>query len=254
MKCRYALEARALTYRYPKAAAPAVLDADLTLSRGEVVAVLGPNGAGKSTLLRLLLGFYRPQGGEVRLCPALGVRRKAVAFVPQREQTLFAFRVAEYMLLGRTPHLGFLASPKPEDLAEVALALQKLGIEPLADKPITALSGGEHQLVLIGRALVQKAPILLLDEPTNHLDLGNRYRVLTLLRSLADEGRAVLFTTHDPQSAAVIADRALLMKEGSIIVDAPAKEAITEANLNQLYGAFVRVESVEGFTVVLPRR
>lgn len=251
--CRYLLEASNLSYRYPNSEKLAVSGVSLSLPEGIVTAVLGPNAAGKSTLLRLLLGFYRPDEGEVSVCAAASGSSRQISFVPQREHTPFAFRVADYLLLGRTPHLGFFGLPGEKDLEIVGTVLRRLEIEHLAEKPMTSLSGGEHQLVLIGRALVQESPIMLLDEPTNHLDLHHRYQVLSLLRALADEGRAILFTSHEPQAAAAIADHVLLMKNGRIIVDASPDEAITEQNLSALYGIRLKVLSLEGMPVVLPR-
>jgi len=251
--CRYLLEAHDLFYRYRNSEKAAVNGVSLSLPAGSVTAVLGPNAAGKSTLLRLLLGFYRPDEGEVSVCSAESGSSRQISFVPQREQTPFAFRVADYLLLGRTPYLGLFGLPAEKDVEVVRAVLRRLEIENLADKPINTLSGGEHQLVLIGRALVQESPIMLLDEPTNHLDLHHRYQVLALLRALADEGRAILFTSHEPQAAAAIADRVLLMKNGRIIVDASPDEAITEQNLSALYAIPLKVTAVEGMPVVLPR-
>lgn len=231
-------------------------DVSFEVSPGTVNAVLGPNGAGKSTLLFLILGLYAPQRGEIildgrpiRSYPRQSLSRR-ISLVPQREHIPFNYTVLDYVLLGRTPHLGFLQMPRPEDIRASWTALERLGIASMAHRPVANLSGGEHQMVLIARAIAQETPILLLDEPTAHLDLGNQRRILTLLRDLADQGMTVLFTTHDPDAALAIADRFILLVGGRLLHQGPVAE-ITAEKLSRAYSTPLQMFSVDGRKVVL---
>ncbi|MCX7854583.1 MAG: ABC transporter ATP-binding protein [Anaerolineae bacterium] len=232
-------------------------DISLEVYPGTVNAVLGPNGAGKSTLLHLILGLHPPRQGEIQVSgrPLTAHSRRGlsrqIALVPQREHIPFEFRVLEYVLLGRTPHLDFLEMPGPEDVRAARQALERLGIADLADRRVSALSGGEHQLVLIARAVAQETPILLLDEPTAHLDLANKRRILSLLRSLAAQGTTILFTTHDPDTALAVADTCILMRAGRILHQGPVAEVLTTEKLTQTYETPLRVLPVDGTRVVL---
>ncbi len=252
-----AYTARGLTFRYRPAAPPAVAEISFRLPAGQATAILGPNGAGKSTLLHLLLGVLRPQTGDLRLfgrpLSAYGPaeRSRLISLVPQREHMPFAFRVHEYLLLGRTPYLSLLAQPSAADAAKAHAVLAQLNLQHLAEREVASLSGGEHQLVLIARALVQDTPVLLLDEPLAHLDLGNRQRVLAILRRLVAQGRTVVFTTHDPQAAGQVAQQVLLLRGGHLIFAGPAAAALTAERLSALYGVPLRVRRVDGEVVVL---
>lgn len=244
-------------FTYPNGSRAALQDISLDVRLGTVNAILGPNGAGKSTLLHLILGLYPPQRGEIRIGGRLlstysrQSLSRQIALVPQREHIPFDFRVLEYVLLGRTPHLDFLRMPGPEDVRAARRALEQLGIVDLADRRVFALSGGEHQLVLIARAVAQEAPILLLDEPTAHLDLANKQRILTLLRSLAGQGKTVLFTTHDPTAALAVADTCILIRAGRILHQGPVADVLTSEKLTQTYETPLRVLPVDGTRVVL---
>lgn len=251
------LSLRHIWFTYPNGSHAVLQNISLDVRPGTVNAVLGPNGAGKSTLLHLILGLYPPQRGEIRIGgrPLSTYSRqnlsRQIALVPQREHIPFDFRVLEYVLLGRTPHLDFLQMPGPEDVRAARQALERLGIADLADRRVSALSGGEHQLVLIARAVAQETPILLLDEPTAHLDLANKRRILALLRGLAGQGKTVLFTTHDPDTALAVADDCILMRGGRILHQGPVADVLTSEKLTQTYETPLRVLPVDGTRVVL---
>ena len=247
-----------VTFGYRRSRPPVLTGVTCHVPAGKITALLGPNGAGKTTLLHLLLGLHSPWQGEILLCgkPLAAHGRAAlsrkVGLVPQREHVPFAFRVWEYLLLGRAPHLGWLAQPTRQDEARVEAALQRVGIAHLAGREVASLSGGEHQLVLVARVLVQDAAVVLLDEPTAHLDVGNKQRILGLMKALAVEGRTVVFSTHDPQAAAEIADHILLLQSGRLRFAGAPAEALTSARLSALYATSLNVATVAGKTVVLP--
>ena len=250
------LEACALGYGYPGRAVGRGLD--LALPAGEVLCVLGPNGGGKTTLFRTLLGLLPAQAGEVllegqalaRMARADVARR--IGYVPQGHVAQFAFTVREAVLMGRTAHVGLFAAPGAADRAAAEQAIATLGIESLADRVVTELSGGERQLAMIARALAQGARALVLDEPTASLDFGNQVRVLREIRRLAIDGYAVVFSTHDPGQAFLAASRVLLLAHGGSLRQGAPQEVITPQNLREVYGVEVRVAVVEGARVCLP--
>jgi iron complex transport system ATP-binding protein len=214
---------------------------DVTLDRGEVLALLGPNGSGKTTLLKTLLGLIAPREGEVmigdRTLSSYGLRERArlIAYVPQAHVATFAFAVEAVVLMGRSAHGGLLTRPTDADRAAVADALERLGIGALAARPYTMISGGERQLVLLARALAQEPQFIVLDEPTASLDFGNQGKVLHEIRALAAAGHGVLFTTHDPNHALRAADRAYLIRDGAHVADGAARDILTRAQLVQLF-------------------
>ncbi|MDD8026978.1 MAG: ABC transporter ATP-binding protein [Acidobacteriota bacterium] len=226
---------------------------------GAVTALLGPNGSGKTTLLNLILGWLRPGAGRIlvsglsaRDCPR-GERGRRIGLVPQNEAPAFDLELFEYVLLGRAPYLGLLERPGEADREAALAALEKAGIAELAERPVRALSGGEKQLGAIARAVAQDPAILLLDEPTSHLDLANTRRVLRLLDALRAGGKTILLTTHDPNTAAALADEAVLLKSGRVIAAGPPAEVLNEGDLSRTYGVTLDVRMIDGRPVVLNR-
>lgn len=235
-------------------------DVDLQVSRGEWVSVVGPNGAGKTTLLRLLAGLVGGTGElHIRGRPAGSFSRRAraieVALVPQAPLIPDGLGVADYVLLGRTPHIGAFGVEGARDLELVHEALACLDLLDFAEREVTTLSGGERQRVLIARALAQGSPIVLLDEPTTALDVGHQQQVLELVDELRrDRGLTVVTTMHDLTLAGQYAERLVLMDAGRIVVDGPPADVLTESNLARYYGANVRIIHEDGQAVVLPYR
>lgn len=221
---------------------------DIALSTGEVLALLGPNGGGKTTLLKTLLGLLAPQAGEVRLGErSLSVysapeRARRIAYVPQSHVATFAFDVETIVLMGRTAHGSLFSRPSAADRAIAAQTLERFGIAHLRERPYTTISGGERQLVLLARALAQEPEFVVLDEPTASLDFGNQGKVMREIRNLAASGHGVLFTTHDPNHAMRIADRAYLMREGTCIGEGVTNEVLSRGQLEALYGS--RVDAI----------
>jgi iron complex transport system ATP-binding protein len=235
-------------------------DVSLTVERGEWVSVLGPNGAGKSTLLRVLAGTARWRGGARlagRDLRALRRRQAAqlVALVPQVPVIPQAMTVAEYVLLGRTPHMGVLAREGAADLRATVQALARLQLDAFAERRLGTLSGGELQRAVIARALAQAAPILLLDEPTTALDIGHQQHVLELVDELRREGGlTVIAAMHDLTLAAQYGERIVLIDAGRVIADGVAREVLTSSRLSSLYGARVRVLDDGATLAVVPVR
>lgn len=240
---------------------PIFSDLSLSLECGRVDALLGPNGCGKTTLLRCLGGALTLREGRVilegRELSRYGEAERArrIAFVFQEHHTVFPYSVLEAVRMGRTPHLGFLASPGPHDTAIAERALETVGCSHLRSARYTEISGGERQLVLIARALAQEPTILLLDEPTSHLDFGNQMLLLMVVERLArEQGLAVLMSTHHPDHALLVAHHVYLMKGGGILAQGAPCDVVTAQHLRALYGIEVSVMAMgnDGRQIVVP--
>lgn len=213
-----------------------------TLRKGEVLCLLGSNGTGKTTLMKCLLGLLHPESGEAMLMGddilrmTAKKRARMMAYVPQSSALNFPYTVREAVMMGRLPHLGFGSSPAAKDYEETDATLAEMGISDLAGRYFQQLSGGEKQLVMIARALAQRAHLLILDEPTSNLDFFNQARTLKLIRKLAQQGNTVLLTTHSPDQAFLISDQVVMIKNGSVFACGHPDDTITDENLSGLYG------------------
>ena len=225
-------------------------DVSFTVGSGEFLSILGPNGVGKSTLFRCVLGLLSGYTGTVRIdgtdALSFSVREMAkhIAYIPQSSHPIFNYSVSDIVLMGRTSGLSTFRSPKKQDVEICQWAMEKVGISHLALRCFHRLSGGEQQLVLIARALVQKAPVLMLDEPTANLDFGNQLRVLEQARSLAREGYTVIQTTHHPEQSYLFSDRILTIQNGRVLKEGTPEEVLTEETIHALYGVDVEVVSL----------
>ncbi len=248
---------RDLTVRFERT--DAVRGVSLEVAADEWVMLIGPNGAGKTSILRALCGLL-PFAGEATIdgrdVRSLGRRAlsRFIAFVPQNPVAPSELTVAEYVLLGRTPHLGYLGIDGRRDRQAVAHALERLDLLPFAERGLGSLSGGELQRAVLARALAQEAVVLLLDEPTTSLDLGRQQQVLELVDSLRGDGLTVLSTMHDLTLAGQYADRLVLLDRGAIVAEGVPRDVLSPAILASHYGANVRVVHDDGEVFVLPQR
>ncbi len=219
---------------------------NFTVASGEVCCVLGPNGCGKTTLFKTLLGLMPPRAGSILIdgedVAKWSPRRLAqtVAYASQNHVPPFPYRVKDVVMLGRVNKVG-ASQPTEEDYRIVDGAMRDMGVKDLAERPYTDISGGQLQLVMIARALAQQPRLLVLDEPTAALDYGNAIRVIGKVRWLAEQGYAVLMTTHSPDHAFMCRSNVVLLKAGAPMSFGPAAEVITERNMRQAYGLDVRV-------------
>jgi iron complex transport system ATP-binding protein len=244
------LEVRDLAFGFPGRTVGREIS--FSLADGEVMCVLGPNGGGKTTLFRTLLGLLAKHSGSVLLEHAaleslsrVEIARR-IGYVPQGHSAYFAFTVREFVLMGRTAHLGALASPGKSDLSIVDRVLESLEIAHLAERPVNQVSGGERQLALVARALAQEPRLLVMDEPTASLDFGNQVRILERMRILGGKGIAVLFSTHAPDHAFLAAQRVLLLAEGHALAIGAPEDVIRADTLKRLYGVSVQVLPLPG--------
>ena len=232
-----------------------------TVGRGEWVGLIGANGAGKTTLIKASpawsitrvksssAGSRRPQwrGGS-------GPGRWP--YVPQSPELPADMSVFDYTLLGRTPHIAYLAVESRTDLAYCVELLERLGLAALAARPLSTLSGGERQRVVLARALAQEAPVLLMDEPTSALDLSNRMEALERVDELRREwGLTVVSALHDLTLAGQFADRLLLLSGGTVAAFGTPAEVLDESVLEEAFDCAVRIiRTDDGEVVIVPRR
>ena len=236
-----AVRLRDVTVGYDRT--PVLAHTDLDVEWGLIVGVIGPNGAGKSTLIKTILGTLRAWEGTVEVAGhAASSRegREAIGYVPQREVVNWDFpvTVADVVMMGRTPRLGWLRFPGSHDRRVVAEALDKVGMSAFADRQISQLSGGQQQRVFLARALAQGGRLLLLDEPLNGVDAGTQETIGEILRGVRAEGGTVLMATHDLELAAAWCDR-LVMVNHAIVGYGPPAEALRPEVLRLTYGGQV---------------
>jgi iron complex transport system ATP-binding protein len=227
-----------------------VRDVSLAVEPGEFVAILGRNGAGKSTLIKAvqnLLGSVRgavlSEGEDVL---RMGPRRIAskIAYVPQLAEPIFEYTVEEIVLMGRFARRGRFDRASAADGAAVAEALRMTDTERLRARRLSHLSGGERQRAFIARALAQDTPLLLLDEPSLHLDIAYQAEVYGILKDLqVGRGKAVVVAEHNVSLAAAHAGRLVFLKDGAVVAEGPPQEAVTAANIREIFGADVDIRA-----------
>ena len=237
-----------------------VSEVSLSVGAGEWAALIGPNGAGKTTTLRAIAGLVPcagaiTLGGEAAGSMPRRERARRVAVVPQIPVTPPDMTVADYVLLGRTPHVAWFASESRHDREAAGRALARLDLDAFATRPMGSLSGGERQRAVLARALAQAADVVLLDEPTSALDLARQQQVLSLVDRLRrEEGIAVVAAMHDLSTVALYADRVHLLDGGRLVATGSPRDVLDETLLAEHFGAAVRVIDHDGALVVVPVR
>lgn len=254
------LEVKSLAFSYGNG--PVFENVSFSLKKGEIMCILGPNGAGKSTLIKCIAGILKPDNGSVFIqgenTVSLGVRGIArnIGYVPQQNEVVFPFTVLDFVVMGRAPHLSMFASPGAEDIKLAKESLATVGISDLAERPVAKLSGGQSQMLLIARALVQKPALLLLDEPTSHLDFGNQILVLETVQKLASLGMSIVMNTHMPDHAFLLGDRAAALSGGRLVAVGKVETVVTSKMMSSVYGVNVAIREIEDMKrkVCLPLR
>ena len=232
-------------------------DLNFTVNSGRIMCLLGPNGCGKTTLLDCILGLHHLQSGNILIDNKNskdyrpGKIARLIAYVPQKHDPTFPYRVHQIVTMGRAAHLGLFESPSRSDREMAETALNDMGIGHLKDRPYTKLSGGETQLVMIARALVQQAPVMILDEPTAHLDFRYELKIMEVIRKLVKEnGLSIIMATHFPNHAfyfenAGIDTEIALLHNGEFLATGAPGEVLTENNIETLYGIHADVIAVK---------
>lgn len=219
-------------------------------SGGEAIAVLGPNGVGKSTFFKCILGFLPIRKGKIEIeGKDISIMKgkelsKYIAYIPQSSNPVFNHTVLDSVAMGMNNQIGLFSAPGEKEREKAAAALDRLGILKLKDRGCLNISGGERQLMLIARAMVQDARIIVMDEPTSSLDYGNSYRVMETIMSLSKDGYTILFSTHDPDAAMRYSDRVIAFYKGEIIRDGKPSTVLNTDVLSTLYSINVAIRNV----------
>lgn len=228
------------------------------VEKDTLLCVLGKNGAGKSTLFKCILGVLKPKTGAVYLdqteISQLSAKEisKRIAYIPQVHIPHFNYRVMDVVIMGSASRINIFSSPKKEDFAKAADILEYLGICDLADRGYLDISGGERQLVLIARAMLQDAKILIMDEPTSNLDYGNQIRVMKKIRQLSREGYIVILSNHNPQHSLLFSEKALILKDGKVLRYGDTRDAVTIETLENIYKIEIDIKEIDGMQVCVP--
>ncbi len=230
---------------------------DLDIAAGQWTCVVGPNGAGKSTLLKALAGLLPAQGQvqwQGRDWQVLPRRERArmLSWLGQGEAASLDLRVHDVAMLGRLPHLDWLAAPSAQDQAMVEAALQATQAWDWRERSLGELSGGERQRVLLARAMAGNAPLMLMDEPLANLDPPHQVDWLEQVQCLRAQGTTVLSVLHEI-GMALHADSLVVMREGRVVHHGAPFEAATRQAVEEVFDARIRILPVDGQWVVLPR-
>ncbi|HHN81599.1 MAG TPA: ABC transporter ATP-binding protein [Methanomicrobia archaeon] len=224
-------------------------DVSFSAHSGEVFGIVGPNGSGKTTLLRCLRLVLSPQGGAITLDDedVMTWDRSRIArvfgVVPQSTTLTFPFSVFDVVMMGRIPHLGRFQREGAHDISIVRESMKLTSIDHLFERPISQLSGGELQRVIIARALAQEPRVLLLDEPTSQLDINHQFEVMKLVRSFAIEhNMVVIIISHNLNLSLRYCDRLLLLKDGGVHSCGASDEVLTPDNIREVYGVEAQLD------------
>lgn len=240
------------TFAYEAHRPPVLREVSLDLHPGQIIALLGPNGSGKSTLIKIALGHLRAAGvvrwenRDIRAWRRRDLARR-IAYLPQAPIFEPQQTVADVLRMGRAPYWSAFGIESPRDVEVMRQISALLGLDDLLARPMDQLSGGQRQLVFLGRCLVQEPRAMLLDEPNTFLDLKHQIELCTLLRRMAREKNiAVLMASHDLNLAAAFADRLVVLKDGSIFIEGGVDAAMDPVRISEVYGIPMRLVETEG--------
>ena len=208
---------------------------------GSFLGIVGPNGSGKTTLLRTITGMITPDTGRVFLAGndvqhlSSRTRSRHLAVVPQETSVAFDFTIEDVITMGRNPYVGRFEGRQRADIEAVEEAMQRTEVTEFADRPISEVSGGERQRVLLARAIAQETPVLLLDEPTASLDIHHQIHTLDLITELVTDGKTVIAAIHDLNLAARYCDELLLLDDGRQIARGTPASVLTPKNVGDVF-------------------
>lgn len=224
---------------------------NLHLEKGHILSVLGPNGIGKTTLLKCMIGLLPWTSGRSILNGTDLCKMKSkdiwntISYIPQAHSFSFSYTGLEMVMLGRSSHLGLFEQPGAQEIEMAEVMMEKVGITRLAGKDCNRMSGGELQMVLIARALINEPELIILDEPETGLDFHNQILVLNLIERLAhEEGISAIMNTHYPTNAMSIADEAFMMNRKGDRFYGSTDSILNEQNISRSFDVNVIVDEV----------
>lgn len=237
-------------FGYPKQE-EILTDINIKLEEGHILSVLGPNGIGKTTLLKCMIGLMPWSRGR-SLLTGKDIRTlkskeiwNMISYIPQTHGFSFSYTGLEMVMLGRSSHLGLFSQPGHREMEMAEAMMEKVGITRLADKDCNRMSGGELQMVLIARALINEPKLIILDEPETGLDFHNQILVLNMVEKLAhEENIGAIMNTHYPTNAMSIADEALMMNRKGDRFYGPTGDILNESNISKSFDVNVVVDEI----------
>jgi len=242
------LETKNLSFSYEKT--KVLDDINISFEKGKLTTLLGANGSGKTTIIKSLNKIIKINKGEIIInnknISKLKQKEiaKKIAMVPQEHNSVFSYKSIDVVLMGITPYLDFAKQPKEKDYNKAKRILDKLNVGNLAYRNYNKLSGGERQLVLIARALMQDTEYILLDEPTSHLDFKNQHLILQKLKKLTNKNKAIITALHDPNLALKYSDKIIIIKDGKILAKGDTKKVMNNKNLSDAYNTQIIVNEI----------
>lgn len=249
-------------FSYDKKSVPLLSDISFDLQSGEKLAIMGQNGAGKTTLLRCLCGFLKWDKGTVTIDGTdinsiSGTELfKIISYVPQKRVLPPDISVYDMILMGRAGNISVFSLPGKKDKEAAEKVIEKMGLCAIANKSCMTLSGGQYQMVLIARAIVNDPKVMILDEPEANLDYQNQLLVLETIDRLSKDGITCIFNTHFPGNAVRWADKALMIAMDGTYVYDDIKNVITEENMRKYYGVEAVIGTINGptgiYTDIIP--
>lgn len=223
----------------------------------ELWALMGPNGGGKTTFFKCIMGFLKPDSGSIIISGinykeiTTSKMAKLISYVPQEHKPPFPFTVREIVLMGRSPYMNGVFGLKNKDYDIADNSMETVGILDIAHKPVTSLSGGQRQLVLIARAIAQDTPIMILDEPTSALDFNNQINIWKILKQISFS-KLVIACSHDPNHILWFTDKTIAVKNGETKASGITKEIISTQLLKEIYGSEYYIANVDNKNIICP--
>ncbi|MDR2708378.1 MAG: ABC transporter ATP-binding protein [Elusimicrobiota bacterium] len=217
-------------------------DINLCIEKGSFNAIIGKNGCGKSTLLKTICRLIKPSFGKVEICGqninkfSYSDFAKIISYMPQNNEIDFAFKIRDFVVLGRCPYMNFFKIASKKDWQKADEAIDFMGLSNIANCSVKEISGGQFQKVLIAQIIAQDAEILILDEPTSHLDMGSVFTILNFLKSINEKfSKTIILALHDLNIAFEFCQNIILLEEGKVLISACADEILKTQIIQEIY-------------------
>ena len=226
------------------------------LKQGDLLGLMGSNGSGKTTLIKSLMGFLKANYSRYLIFDKefkkLNISQisKLISYVPQASNLPFNYTLFEVVLMGKSPHFGGVFGCSKDDINAVNQAMELVGISQFKDRNFSHLSGGQKQLVLIARAIVQDCPIMILDEPTSALDFHNQILIWKVMHSLSKNGKTIIICSHEPNHIFWFASKVLAIKDGKTLAFGKSSQTINEILLENIYGSNYKIGSLANQKII----